>query len=73
LIGLAGLATQSLSPWGLLLAIIAVCLIGFIVTGDEPSPPIQTLLGTAYGLGWVVIGFVLWRRDLATPDSALPA
>ena len=73
LIGLLALTAGMRTVRGALPLLLAVTLVGFIITGAEQTAPIQLLFGTVYGLGWMTLGVYLWRTESDTPDSALPA
>ena len=73
LVGIVTLVTSTLSPWSFLPVLIGAFLFGFVISGDEPMPPLQIALGIVFGLSWVVLGFILWRTQPDTPDLALPA
>jgi hypothetical protein len=72
LVGAVTLASGTLSPWSFLPVMIGILLVGFIISGDEPTPPLQTFLGIAFGLSWAVLGFILWRTKMDTPNAVLP-
>lgn len=73
LVGIATLTTRTLSPWGILPIAVAVLLLGFILSGDDPSPPLQVLLGVLYGMGWMLLGFILWWTEPHIPNTAISA
>jgi hypothetical protein len=73
LVGIVTLVTGILSPWDFLPMLIGALLFGFVISGDEPTPPLQIVIGIAFGLSWAVLGFILWRTRPDTPDPALLA
>ncbi len=73
LVGIVTLAAGALSRWSFLPVLIGALLYGVILSGDDPRPVLQTLLGILFGLSWAVLGFILWTTQEDMPDRALPA
>lgn len=74
ILGIFTIASKSLSHWSFIPLLLAVLLVGVIISGGEYEPDtLQMTLIILFGLGWGLLGYVLWTKHEDIPDHLLPA